>query len=161
MIPPIDARGLLPPGIHKADFDDLILRFGTTPLRRRMISDLRRWAALELPAEVVDSLLIAGSFVSEKSSPEDIDVSIVFDGTSEAGQALERKINTMAARLWRDHRIDMFANAALLFQFVGDKASRLHGRPTGLRGMVSLVEFFRDTPRTRDLELGAWGGGCT
>lgn len=40
MIPSLDHRGLLPAGVHVADFAELGRAFGTTPYRRRLLRDL-------------------------------------------------------------------------------------------------------------------------
>ena len=72
MIPPFDADGLLPAGIHWSDWDEFSDRFGRTPWRRRLAAGLR--AALENLAGADCSVVyINGSFVTSKDVPNDYD----------------------------------------------------------------------------------------
>ena len=41
MIPQFDADGLLPPGIHRAHWDEVVGRFGTSPWRQQLLAGLR------------------------------------------------------------------------------------------------------------------------
>ncbi len=45
MLPALDARGNLPPGIHEANWETVVARFGTSPARRLLLVQLR--AALD------------------------------------------------------------------------------------------------------------------
>ena len=45
MLPALDARGNLPPGIHEATWETVVARFGTSPERRLLLVQLR--AALD------------------------------------------------------------------------------------------------------------------
>ena len=72
MIPPLNADGLLPPGVHWSGWDELGDRFGSNPWRRRLMSGLR--AALENLASAGCSVVyINGSFVTSKDFPNDYD----------------------------------------------------------------------------------------
>ena len=72
MIPQFDAHGLLPPGVHQADWDELSDRLGKNPLRQHLMIGLR--AALEnLEAAGCRTAYINGSFVTSKDLPNDYD----------------------------------------------------------------------------------------
>ena len=83
MLPQFDADGLLPPGVHSADWDELIDRFGNSPRRQRLISGLR--AALEnLKGAGCRTVYINGSFVTSKNLPNDYDACWEENGVSPA-----------------------------------------------------------------------------
>ena len=72
MVPCFDSRGNLPVGIHWADWTDLPSRFGRTPHRQGLLSELKK--ALEvLHAAGCQSVYLDGSFVTSKDSPGDFD----------------------------------------------------------------------------------------
>ncbi len=72
MIPPFDAAGNLPPGVHKATWHEVADRFGTGPRRRELLAGLR--AALDaLRAAGCDKVYLDGSFVTTKPNPNDFD----------------------------------------------------------------------------------------
>lgn len=73
MIPPFDnGTGYLPPGVHKARWDEFALRFGFNRQRRRMLEGL-----LEALRNLRDAgcrvAIIDGSFVTRKPLPRDYD----------------------------------------------------------------------------------------
>ena len=72
MIPEFNSDGLLPPGVHQADWNELVNRFGYTSWRARLLSGLR--AALEnLRGAGCRTVYIDGSFVTSKEVPNDFD----------------------------------------------------------------------------------------
>jgi hypothetical protein len=72
MIPPFEASGNLPPGVHAATWPEFASAFGTTPHRRALLAGLR--AALEnLCAAGCRRVYIDGSFVTTKRRPNDFD----------------------------------------------------------------------------------------
>lgn len=71
-IPPFEAEGNLPPGIHWADWTELSNRFGYSAYRRRLLSGLRN--ALELlQAAGCSTAYVDGSFVTQRDEPGDFD----------------------------------------------------------------------------------------
>ena len=74
MLPPFDDFGNLPPGIHQCSLAELIARFGSGSEERiAEISELVRFIEAAKTAGV-RRLLVNGSFVTEKLSPNDVDV---------------------------------------------------------------------------------------
>lgn len=72
MLPELDRDELLPPGIHRVDWDELVDRFGYTPWRRTLLAGLR--LALEnLRDAGCRTAYIDGSFVTDKEHPNDFD----------------------------------------------------------------------------------------
>ena len=73
MIPAFDGSGNLPPGVHEADWDEIVQRFGWTSWRRELLAGLK--AALEPLREAgCRRVFVNGSFVTDKDKPGDIDV---------------------------------------------------------------------------------------
>lgn len=72
VLPPFEASGDLPPGIHWADWQEVSERFGMTPHRRRLLAGLRR-ALDALRAAGCRTAYIDGSFVTAKEVPNDYD----------------------------------------------------------------------------------------
>ena len=77
MIPEFRADGYLPDGLFLATEAEVTFRFGASSRRRRrLILRLRRW--IELAREVgALRLLVDGSFVTAKLTPNDIDAVIL------------------------------------------------------------------------------------
>lgn len=72
MIPPFGPDGSLPAGIHSAAWSEVVIRFGTTPVRRRLLAGLR--AAMDaLWITGCRILYLNGSFVTAKPNPLDYD----------------------------------------------------------------------------------------
>lgn len=72
MLPPVNESGLLPPGIHIAEWSEIDSAFGSTPLRRRLLVGLRQ-ALLSLRAAGCKRAYLDGSFVTAKTAPGDFD----------------------------------------------------------------------------------------
>ncbi len=72
MLPPFDASGNLPPGIHEASWDEISARYGTTPHRRDLLDGLKR--ALDALRDAgCRRAYIDGSFVTAREDPGDFD----------------------------------------------------------------------------------------
>jgi hypothetical protein len=83
MIPPFDATGNLPPGIHAVAWDEFVARFGTTPRRLALLAGLK--AALDsLGVAGCRRAYIDGSFVTAKPEPGDFDGCWDTDGVDPA-----------------------------------------------------------------------------
>lgn len=72
MIPEFDENGNLPPGVYWTEWEEFKERFGTTPLRSRMIEGLQM-AMEQLKAAGCRTIYINGSFITSKLTPQDFD----------------------------------------------------------------------------------------
>lgn len=72
MIPPFDARGNLPPGIHKADWDELESKFNGSLRRIELLAGLRE-ALVALREAGCRTAYVDGSFITAKEEPGDFD----------------------------------------------------------------------------------------
>ena len=73
MIPDFDASGLLPPGVHRAEWDEVAQRFGENPHRQVLLRALKRALQALRAAGCVEAYL-DGSFVTSKTLPADYDL---------------------------------------------------------------------------------------
>lgn len=72
MMPPFDATGNLPPGIHEATWEEFVARYGATSRRLTLLAGLK--AALDaLRTAGCQRAYIDGSFVTNKAIPGDFD----------------------------------------------------------------------------------------
>lgn len=111
-IPPLNDRGLLPEGIHDCSLEELRTPFGSFQGNDRRP---RLWAALsafvtELKAAGVGAvLLIDGSFVTAKSTPEDVALILLLPASHDLYRELApAEYNVLSARRVRQrHRLDL------------------------------------------------------
>lgn len=73
-IPSLDPdTGYLPEGVHKGTFEDIEQRFGTNYRRKKLVGGLK-FVVERLTSHGVSTIWIAGSFVTSKERPGDVDV---------------------------------------------------------------------------------------
>ncbi|MEQ8974418.1 MAG: hypothetical protein RIE73_29015 [Coleofasciculus sp. C1-SOL-03] len=72
MIPDFDENGNLPPGMHFCEWEEFVERFGSNPLRLRLIRGLQI-AMEQLKTAGCRTMYINGSFVTIKADPGDFD----------------------------------------------------------------------------------------
>ena len=144
-IPPLDANGLLPPGIHDATLDELEEAFGgpgAGSRRRALMKSLRSYLAEVKQWRMMEELLIDGSFVTDKPDPDDIDLLLVLP----VGYELTRVVSPYEYNL-RSHRMirkrfgfDLFAvrsNSADYDRFV-QHFSQVRERPGLRKGIIRV-----------------------
>jgi hypothetical protein len=72
MLPALTSEGILPPGIHIAEWAEIWAAFGTTEHRQRLLTGfLRAIKALKLAG--CKTVYLDGSFVTAKEKPGDFD----------------------------------------------------------------------------------------
>jgi hypothetical protein len=72
MIPELDERGNLPPGIHRATWTEIVTRYATSTHRRDLLDGLLD-ALRSLKAAGCSTAYLGGSFVTAKEHPDDFD----------------------------------------------------------------------------------------
>jgi hypothetical protein len=83
-IPPLDAHGLLPVGVHDCTLEEVKARFGAfqhSDQRPQLFQKLQALVAEASAAGFARSLLIDGSFATTKPNPNDIDLALVLPRT--------------------------------------------------------------------------------
>jgi len=77
-LPPLNAEGELPEGVHRASMDEVVAMFGTgTPQRVAVTARLLRVYNLVRATGDLDRLVIFGSYVTKEAHPNDVDVVMV------------------------------------------------------------------------------------
>ena len=79
MVPAFRRDGVLPPGVHSAEWPEFEQRFGQTPHRERLLAGLLRAARL-LKLAGCHTLYVDGSFITTKGEPGDFDACWDLDG---------------------------------------------------------------------------------
>lgn len=92
-LPNFNDKGDLPDGVHQATIDEVAIRFeGETLQRQTVTANLLKIYQLAKATNKLDRLIIFGSYVTAKPSPNDVDVVLVFkDDFSFAACAEETK----------------------------------------------------------------------
>jgi hypothetical protein len=76
-IPDFRADGFLPEGVHDATIDEVVARFGAqNERRRRLAAQLVQWIDLSKAVGII-RILVAGSFVTSKARPVDLDAVVL------------------------------------------------------------------------------------
>jgi hypothetical protein len=79
-LPQFNNFGDLPPGLHAGELGEVLHRFGVGSTRRALLAErLRRLRQLASSTGKVSQFLVFGSFVTEKSEPNDVDVFLLMD----------------------------------------------------------------------------------
>jgi len=79
MIPPLDHRGYLPPGVHPATLEEIEVFFGRESELRRVQMESLRWLVDLARRAGVTRLVINGSFVTAVLEPNDVDCVLLID----------------------------------------------------------------------------------
>ena len=83
MIPQFDDSGNLPPGVHWAEWEEVVERFGTTPWRLQLLNGFKSGFEL-LKRAGCRTVFLDGSFVTAKQVPRDFDACWDQDGVDMA-----------------------------------------------------------------------------
>jgi hypothetical protein len=77
-LPPFNSQGDLPEGVYQASLDEVIARFGYgAPQRQLVTARLKRIYALAQSTGKLERFVVFGSYVTAKSSPNDVDIILV------------------------------------------------------------------------------------
>jgi hypothetical protein len=80
VLPALDEKGDLPPGVHAAGWTEIESRFGTgSSARRHAFATLKHLHALAKRTGALKNFYVFGSFVSAVSEPQDVDVVLIMD----------------------------------------------------------------------------------
>ncbi len=85
--PKFNKNGDLPRGIHKASLSDVIEHFGKGTFQRSILAQrLHRIYDLAVETEQMARIIIFGSFVTDKTNPQDLDVFLLMEDTFDIRQ---------------------------------------------------------------------------
>ncbi len=146
-IPPFDSYGLLPQGIFDCSFTEIKDIFCLNAHRQNLFDGLMNFLNTEwYPHGIAAPILIDGSFVRGKPSPEDVDV--VFDMTGHNNQSIAIALGL----LFRHDELKLLYNVDVqlrhpripndlvsFFQYIGDKAAaELRLNPKHPKGILRI-----------------------
>lgn len=83
MLPDFDSNGYLPYGIHDAEWEEFVARFGLSPRRQFLLTGLRD-ALDQLAKAGCGTVYVDGSFATSKAFPLDYDACYDVDGVDPA-----------------------------------------------------------------------------
>ena len=103
-MPHCDETGNLPPGVHRASLEEIVIRFGHGEVREHWGNVLREVLALARSTERLEAAYIFGSFVTAKVAPADVDLFLVmsseFSSDEVEGRARLLFDRSRAAVVW-------------------------------------------------------------
>ncbi len=150
-IPPLDERGLLPPGCHPATAADIVAAFCTNAHREQLWLSVAGFLPLLAVAAPLPSprppLVLGGSFFSDKPDPADIEATLILPQTTPGADCwlwlLAYQTNHDA---WKQsHGVDFYPTLpgsndfAAFFGYVGPKTAEAKGLAArDLRGTLRL-----------------------
>lgn len=155
MLPPLDARGLLPAGVWSSNLPALQIAFCGNVWRERLWDGLLKFLSMlnasgyALPQSA--TLVIGGSFLSDKPAPGDIEVTLVLPpGTPPATCWEWMLLWQQNVDAWKKcYGVDFYPSLpgmndfVAFFQYVGDKTAEAKSlQPKDRRGVV-IVEDWR------------------
>ena len=94
MIPPFDASGFLPPGVHRATLAEIEDRLGHESEIRRVQMESVRWMVGLAVRAGVQRIVLNGSFVTDIIEPNDVDCVLLLASDSAIDAAAEDELLT-------------------------------------------------------------------
>lgn len=154
-IPPIDNRGLLPPGIYQAGWNDVYYRFGFTFDRFMLIRNAHDFSVQELAVFQDAQLFLAGSMISDNAHPEDIEMTIKIDIHTLSHSLFSRYLTISSAhdRLLLASSIDFYFstnvpglnNFVAFFQYAGKKSEIVRDiNIKDKRGIIEVTQWMHE-----------------
>ncbi len=111
MLPEFNQNGDLPPGVYPIDLDEAIRRFGNGNPQRQAVTDrLRRIYDLAQRTGAVQQFLVFGSYVTDKSAPNDVDIVLIMQNGFSVTDCLED-----AKRLFDHEQADQEFGASIFW----------------------------------------------
>jgi predicted nucleotidyltransferase len=98
MLPEFTGPGVLPPGIHRATLEEIEARYGKfqqSDRRVRLLAIVREFVQEVRVCRWVRRVLLAGSLVTSKDEPDDIDILLVFERRADFVELLPHEYNVL------------------------------------------------------------------
>ena len=131
--PKFSDNGDLPPGIHQSTLSDVIEYFGKGGFQRAIVSArLQRIYSLAIETGHVSRFIIFGSFVTNKSDPQDIDIFLLMDDNLMSGGSLERQAFSSITWLPKTTRVQVYFGLDEWRRFMGKKQPLSTGKSSAM-----------------------------
>ena len=143
-LPELTDSGELPLGVHSASMKETLARFGVGHAQRIAVGErLKRIYQLAASTGHLARFVVYGSFVTDKSQPNDVDVFLVMDDDFDGDQ-----LDAKAALLFDHAAADAHFGASVFWvrrttAFGGEQAMVEYWqakRGGGQRGIIGIVE---------------------
>ena len=147
-IPKFDDYGRLPEGIHDCTLQEIKTRFGWNDHRQKLVKGLIDCVQNEIRPKFQESVIVDGSFVTNKPEPEDVDIVLNL-------QTAPDNVKWQGFQFFRENRerinqqygLDFWVNIPGLtedfpefFQYLGNKNAKLKGlSPKSLKGILRVM----------------------
>jgi len=144
-LPAFNAAGDLPPGVHRATIEEVVARFSSHDAsRRKCTANLLHILDLAKATSQLDRLIVFGSYVSEKASPNDVDIILVMrEGFDPTAIPIEsRRLFDHAVAQWRfGASVFWLTPSIALGEPVEEFISHWQRKRDGtLRGIVEMIQ---------------------
>jgi len=152
LIPSLDNRGLLPPGIHLGTWKQVETAFATDPRRQSLIGNAKSFSLSTINSLYPSPLFLAGSTFSDKGYPNDIEATIKIDpnGLNKAQLVTLFQLQSMHSFIKNNMEIDFYVTIdkpgandfSVFFQYVGEKTAIAKNlQPKDMRGVVEVDKW--------------------
>lgn len=157
MIPPLDARGLLPPGQHECEnFSELALHFATNGRRVALFQNLERFIRTELSLVAAGlHLYIGGSYLSDKPHPSDIDctLSVPLRDIAAYADLVQLSADGAKGRIYTTYGVEFYLTIdalgmndfRLFFSYAGEKTA--HAKNIDAKDSRGIIKVIQWTPQ--------------
>jgi hypothetical protein len=139
MIPDFTEEGLLPEGIHRAslvEFEARFAIFDKSDRRLRLFKQLEKLLAEAKRSTIVTRILVAGSYVTNTSEPNDFDCILVLDPSIIGREIEPYKYNLVsrraARRIYRGDVVPVFAGSSAFEAYLAFFQTTSDGRRMGI-----------------------------
>ena len=141
-LPPFDAEGLLPAGIHEGTFDEILERCGFNRQRVELLEKLNEYLRELAQWPLAQAVLIDGSFATSHLEPNDIDVIVVLRDDYDLTQPVSPFAYNLRSRrsVLRRFGLDLFVvrpNSPELAGFV-EFFGKIRGREDRSKGIIKV-----------------------
>jgi len=146
-IPKLNKNGLLPTGIHDCSIAEIEEVFCWNSHRLDLLGKFRSCFAREIRSQFLEPVYFDGSFVTDKDTPDDIDLVLELTRAPDAQKWQGLKfLRDHQKRLMADYRVHFWVNLpgaddfSHFFQYVGIKTASFKGlNPKHLKGILRLI----------------------
>lgn len=157
MIPPLDARGLLPPGQHECtNLADLALHFATNSRRVALFQNLEKFLKTELSLVATGlHLYIGGSYLSDKPHPGDIDctLSVPLKDIAAYADLVKLSADGGKKRIFTTYGVEFYLTIdalgmndfRLFFSYAGEKTA--HAKNIDAKDSRGIIKVIQWTPQ--------------
>lgn len=151
-IPPLDSRGLLPPGKHTTNLNDFRSAFAHNPRRDALYCKFEAFVKQEmLPIATGYPLVIGGSYLTDKPYPGDVEATLIIEpiqlGKNQKLILMLSNINELHSTFKKEYEVDFYPSIVgagnrfdAFFQYVGPKTASMKGLdPKDTRGVLEVI----------------------